>query len=237
MADQVTLTGTVQRIAVRWKTGRGVVVIDTDHGDAVRATGDIAHLSRGDKVQALGRMKHTTRWGDEFAARAIMPTDLLPALAEIELVIDKLAKPRPARGAVLGLVIVLGKQAAAVMAHNPFLPVVDPDREVKGWGYGSAAKYADVVGIPADAEVRAVAAVQHLWQRLADGSVVVSRDQLESRVATAAGIEADAARRWIDVVIAGRAVGTDGTASGCLESRRAGRAVHRGRRFARRMAA
>ena len=106
MADQVTLTGTVQRIAVRsGKTGRGVVVIDTDHGDAVRATGDIAHLSRGDKVQALGRMKHTTRWGDEFAARAIMPTDLLPALAEIELVIDKLAKPRPARGAVLGLVI------------------------------------------------------------------------------------------------------------------------------------
>ena len=137
MTDQVTLTGTVQRIAVRWKTGRGVVVIDTDHGDAVRATGDIAHLSRGDKVQALGRMKHTTRWGDEFAARAIMPTDLLPALAEIEQVIDRLAKPRPARGAVLGLVIVLGKQAAAVMAHNPFLPVVDPDREVKGWGYGS----------------------------------------------------------------------------------------------------
>ena len=201
MPDQVTLTGTVQRIAVRWKTGRGVVVIDTDHGDAVRATGDIAHLSRGDKVQALGRMKHTTRWGDEFAARAIMPTDLLPALAEIEQVIDRLAKPRPARGAVLGLVITLGKQAAAVMARNPFLPVVDPDREVKGWGYGSAAKYADVVGIPADAEVRAVAAVQHLWQRLADGSVVVSRDQLESRVATAAGIEADAARRWIDVVI------------------------------------
>ena len=46
-----------------------------------------------------------------------------------------------------------------------------------------------------------MAAVQHLWQRLADGSVVVSRDQLESRVATVAGIEADAARRWIDVVI------------------------------------
>ena len=63
-----------------------------------------------------------------------MPTDLLPALAEIEQVIDKLVKPRPARGAVLGLVIVLGKQAAAVMAHNPFLPVVDPDREVKGLG-------------------------------------------------------------------------------------------------------
>ena len=201
MPEQITINGTVQRIAVRWKTGRGVVVIDTDHGDAVRATGDIAHLSRGDKVQALGRMKYTTRWGDEFAARAIMPVTLLPALAEIEAVTDRFEPRRPARGAVLGLVIMLGKQAAAVMRANPFCPVVDPDREVSGWGYGSAAQYADLVGIPADAEVRAVAAVQHLWPRLADGSVVVSRDQLESRVATAAGIEADAARRWVDVVI------------------------------------
>ena len=88
------------------------------------------------------------------------------------------------------------------MASNPFLPVVDPDREVSGWGYGSAAQYADLVGIPADAEVRAVAAVQHLWQRLADGSVVVNRDQLESRIATAAGIDATAARLWVDVVVA-----------------------------------
>ena len=199
MPDQITLTGTVQSLR-RIRGDWGAVELRTDSG-TTRCTGDVAHLSRGDAVQALGRWRET-KWGREFAARAIMPTDLLPALAEIELVIDKLAKPRPARGAVLGLVITLGKQAAAVMAHNPFLPVVDPDREVKGWGYGSAAKYADVVGIPPDAEVRAVAAVQHLWQRLADGSVVVSRDQLESRVATAAGIEADAARRWIDVVIA-----------------------------------
>ena len=201
MPDQITITGTVTRIVTRWKTGRGVVEINNDLGGTVRAIGDVAHLSRGDKVQALGRTK-TDKWGEQFQARAIMPVALLPALAEIEAVTDRFQPRKPARSAVLGLVIRLGKQAAAVMANNPFLPVVDPDREVSGWGYGSAAKYADVVGIPADAEVRAVAAVQHLWQRLADGSVVVSRDQLESRVATAAGIEADAARRWIDVVIA-----------------------------------
>ena len=60
---------------------------------------------------------------------------------------------------MLGLPIKLGTEAAALMRENPFLPVVDPDREVKGWGYGSAAQYADLVGIPADDPVRAVAAI------------------------------------------------------------------------------
>ena len=46
-----------------------------------------------------------------------------------------------------------------------------------------------------------MAAVQHLWPGLAEGSVVVSRDQLESRVATAAGIDSTAARRWVDVAV------------------------------------
>ena len=198
MPDQVTLTGTVQSLRrIRGDWGACELRVD---GKSVRATGDVVHLSRGDTVQALGRWRET-KWGSEFQARAIMPVVLLPALAEIEAVTDRFEPRRPARGAILGLVIVLGKQAAKVMANNPFLPVVDPDREVSGWGYGSAAQYADLVGIPADAEVRATAAVTHLWPRLADGSVVVSRDQLESRIATAAGIEADASRRWVDVVI------------------------------------
>ena len=199
MPDQVTLTGTVQSLRrIRGDWGACELRVD---GKSVRATGDVVHLSRGDAVQALGRWRET-KWGSEFAARAIMPVTLLPALAEIEAVTDRFEPRRPARGAILGLVITLGKQAAAVMRANPFCPVVDPDREVSGWGYGSAAQYADLVGIPADAEVRATAAVTHLWPRLADGSVVVSRDQLESRIATAAGIDADAAHRWVDVVVA-----------------------------------
>lgn len=43
--------------------------------------------------------------------------------------------------------------------------------------------------------MRAVAAVQHLWPRLADGSVIVSRDQLELCVATDAGIDSSAVSR------------------------------------------
>lgn len=198
MADQVTLTGRVlatRRIRGEW----GALELATGAA-TVRATGDIAHLSKGDEVQALGRW-HETRYGREFKARAVLPVSLMPALKEIEAVTDRFQPRKPSRGAVLGLVIRLGSSAAATMARNPFLPVVDPDREVKGWGYGSAAQYADLVGIPADAEVRAVAAVEHLWQQLSDGSVVVSRDRLESRITTAAGIDATAARQWVDLVV------------------------------------
>ena len=103
----------------------------------------------------------------------------------------------------LGLVIRFGKDAAATMARNPFLPVVDKDRKVKGWDYGHAAQYADYVGIPAGAEVRATAAVRRLWPQLSDGSVVVSRDRLESRIAMAAGIDVTEAKRWVEVVVRG----------------------------------
>ena len=177
----------------------GVAELETDAG-SVRCTGDVAHLSRGDQVSALGHWR-TTKWGREFAAQAILPAVLIPALREIESVIDRFAPPRPSRDAVFGLVIRLGKDAAGVMARNPFLPVIDKDREVNGWDYKASAQYADQIGIPADAEMRAVASVQHLWPRLADGSVVVSRDQLESRVATAAGIDSTAARRWVEVAV------------------------------------
>ena len=159
MPDQITLTGTVQSLRrIRGDWGACELRVD---GKSVRATGDVVRLSRGDAVQALGRWRET-KWGSEFQARAIIPVVLLPALAEIEAVTDRFQPRRPARGAILGLVITLGKQAAKVMANNPFLPVVDPDREVSGWGYGSAAQYADLVGIPADAEVRATAAVTPL---------------------------------------------------------------------------
>ena len=200
MSEQVTLAGrvaTLRRLRGEW----GAVKLATDlHGD-VRCTGDMQHLSVGDDVQALGRWRET-KWGREFTARAIMPLGLAEALRQIEAVTDRFEPRRPARGAVLELVIRLGRDAAKVMQRNPFLPVVDEARQVKGWGYGSAAQYADLMGIPADAEVRAVAAVQHLWPQLSDGSVVVSRDRLESRVATAAGIDGTAARRWVDVVVA-----------------------------------
>ena len=198
MADQVTIAGRV--LTLRCLSGEwGVAEVETDD-TIVRCTGDVAHLSVGDVVQALGRFKET-RWGREFTARAILPDSLMDALAEIEAVTDRFQPRKPARGAVLGLVIRLGTDAAKTMKRNPFLPVVDEEHQAKGWGYGSAAQYADLVGIPADAEVRATAAVQHLWQHLADGSVVVSRDKLESRIATAAGIDAGAASRWVDVVI------------------------------------
>ena len=198
MPDQVTIAGrvlTLRRLRGEW----GAIELETEDA-TVRCTGDVAHLSVGDDVQALGRHK-VTRWGPEFTARAILPTGLVDALAEIEAVTDRFVPRKPSRGAVLGLVIRLGTGAAEVMQRNPFLPVVSEEHEVRGWGYGSAAQYADLVGIAADAEVRATAAVQHLWQQLADGSVVVSRDRLESRIATAAGIDAGAASRWVDVVI------------------------------------
>ena len=198
MADQVTIAGrvlTLRRLRGEW----GAIELKTEDA-TVRCTGDVAHLSIGDDVQVLGRHK-VTRWGPEFTARAILPTGLVDALGEIEAVTDRFVPRKPSRGAVLGLVIRLGTGAAEVMQRNPFMPVVDEDHAVKGWGYGSAAQYADLVGIPADAEVRATAAVQHLWNQLADGSVVVSRDKLESRIATAAGIDAGAASRWVDVVI------------------------------------
>ena len=201
MAEQVELRGTVlstRRIRGEW----GAAALDTGDGEA-RATGDIGHLSRGDDVVAVGRWV-ASKWdrsGREFRARAVMPVALMPALRDIEAVTDRFQPRRPARGAVLGLAIKLGAEAAAVMRENPFLPVVDPEREVKGWGYGSAAQYADLVGIPADDPVRAVAAVTHLWPQLADGSVVVSRDRLESRVTTAAGIDSTAARLWVDAVV------------------------------------
>ena len=198
MTDHVQITGRVltrRTIRGEW----GACELETDRG-GVRCTGDIGHLSRGDRVTALGRWRET-KWGREFAARAILPVALIPALEEIEAVTDRFQPRRPARGAVMGLVIRLGTDAAATMARNPFLPVVDPDREVKGWGYGSAAQYADLVGIAADDPVRATAAVQHLWPQLSDGSVVVSRDRLQSRIAAAAGIDATAARQWVDVVV------------------------------------
>lgn len=201
MADQIEIRGTVhsfRRLRGEW----GACEIATADRGTVRATGDIGHLSKGDEVQALGRMR-TTKWSPdgELLARAILPVALLPALAEIEAVTDRFLPRRPSRGAVLGLVIVLGKSAAAIMRENPFLPVVDDERAVKGWGYGSAAQYADLCGIPQDAEVRATAAVSHLWSQLADGSVVVSRDRLESRIAAAAGIDGSAAKRWVDIVV------------------------------------
>ena len=87
---------------------------------------------------------------------------LIPALREIKSVIDRFAPPRPSRAAVFGLVIRLGKAAADVMKRDPFRSV-DPDHKVHGWDYDHAAQYADLVGIPAGAEVRATAAVRHLW--------------------------------------------------------------------------
>ena len=141
----------------------GVAELETDDG-SVRCTGDVAHLSRGDQVSALGHWR-TTKWGQEFVAQAILPVVLIPALREIESVIDRFAPPRPSRAAVFGLVIRLGKAAADVMKRDPFRSV-DPDHKVSGWGYGHAAQYADLVGIPAGAEVRATAAVRHLWPQL-----------------------------------------------------------------------
>ena len=148
----------------------------------------------------MGRWK-TSRWGTEFSARAILPDELLPSLAEIEAVTDRFIPRKPARGAVLGLVIRLGKDAAATMARNPFLPVVSDEHAVRGWGYGSARQYADLIGIPQDDERRATAAVADIWPQLADGSVIVSRDRLESRIAMAAGLDAETAGRWVDRVI------------------------------------
>ena len=110
MADQITITGTVattRRIRGEW----GAAKLATDQYGDVRATGDVAHLSRGDEVQALGRWRDT-KYGREFQARAIMPTDLLPALAEIEAVTDRFQPRKPSRGAVLGLAIRLGSSAA-----------------------------------------------------------------------------------------------------------------------------
>ena len=176
----------------------GVAELETDDG-SVRCTGDVAHLSRGDQVSALGHWR-TTKWGQEFVAQAILPVVLIPALREIESVIDRFAPPRPSRAAVFGLVIRLGKAAADVMKRDPFRSV-DPDHKVSGWGYGHAAQYADLVGIPAGAEVRATAAVRHLWPQLSDGSVVVSRDRLESRIAMEAGIDGTEAKRWVEVAV------------------------------------
>ena len=113
-----------------------------------------------------------------------------------ESVIDRFAPPRPSRATVLvGLVIRFGKDAATTMARNPFLPVVDKNREVKGWDYGHAAQYADQVGIPAGAEVRVTTAMRRLWPQLSKGSVVVSRGRLESCIAKAAGIDVTEAKR------------------------------------------
>ena len=117
--------------------------------------------------------------------------------------IDRFAPPRPSRAAVFGLVIRLGKAAADVMKRDPFRSV-DPDHKVRGWGYGNAAQYADLVGIPAGAKVRATAAVRHLWKDLSDGSVVMSRDRLESRIVMAAGIDGTEAKRWVEVAIRDR---------------------------------
>ena len=61
-----------------------------------------------------------------------------------------------------------------------------------------------LVGIPAGAEVRATAAVRHLWPQLSDGSVVVSRAGLESRIAMEAGIDGTEAKRWVEVAIRDR---------------------------------
>ena len=177
----------------------GVAELETDDG-SVRCTGDVAHLSRGDRVSALGRWR-TTKWGQEFAAQAILPVVLIPPLREIQAVIDRFAPPRPSRATVLGLVIRFGKDAATTMARNPFLPVVDKNREVKGWDYGHAAQYADQVGIPAGAEVRVTMAMRRLWPQLSKGSVVVSRGRLESCIAKAAGIDVTEAKRWVEVVV------------------------------------
>lgn len=178
----------------------GIFEIETDDGGVTKCTGDIAHLSTGDRVTVLGRWR-TTKWGTEFTARVALPVELLPTLQQIEAVVDRFDR-RPARGAVLGLVIRLGRDAAATMERDPFLPVVSAEHQVRGWGYGSAAKYADLVEIPADDTRRATAAVIHMWPQLADGSVVVSRDRLESRISAAAGIDETAASKWVDTVIA-----------------------------------
>ena len=181
-----------------WGEEWGVAELETDDG-SVRCTGDVAHLSRGDQVSTLGHWR-TTKWGQEFVAQAILPVVLIPALREIESVIDRFAPPRPSRAAVFGLVIRLGKAAADVMKRDPFRSV-DPDHKVRRWDYGHAAQYADLVGIPAGAEVRATAAVRHLWPQLSDGSVVVSRAGLESRIAMEAGIDGTEAKRWVEVAV------------------------------------
>ena len=77
----------------------------------------MSHLSRGDDVVAVGRWV-VSKWhrsGKEFRARAVMPVALMPALRDIEAVTDRFQPRRPARGAVLGLAIKLGAEAAAVM--------------------------------------------------------------------------------------------------------------------------
>ena len=99
----------------------------------VRCTGDIGHLSRGDRVSAIGHWR-TTKWGREFAAQAILLAVLIQALREIDSVVDRFVSPRPSHSAVFGLVIRLGKDVAAVVALSPFLPVIDKERKVKGWG-------------------------------------------------------------------------------------------------------
>ena len=215
MPDQVTLTGRVlatRRIRGEW----GALELATGAA-TVRCTGDIAHLSKGDEVQALGRWvasKYDRIWtGVQGARRAA-------ARAAAGAGRDRGGdRSLPAAQAVTRRRARAGDPARQQRrgddeAHNPFLPVVDPDREVKGWGYGSAAQYADLVGIPADAEVRAVAAVEHLWQQLSDGSVVVSRDRLESRITTAAGIDAYGGAAVGGPGGARRAPGADGAASG-----------------------
>ena len=190
------ISGRVLDLKLLSKRRWGVAELETDDG-SVRCTGDVAHLSRGDQVSALGRWR-TTKWGREFVAQAILPAVLIPALREIKSVIDRFAPPRPSRDAVFGLVIRLGKAAAAVMKRDPFRSV-DPDHKVHGWDYDHAAQYADLVGIPAGAEVRATAAVRHLWPQ--DGSVVVSRAGLESRIAMEAGIDGTEAKRWVEVAV------------------------------------
>ena len=110
----------------------GVAELETEAG-LVRCTSDIGHLSRGDQVAAVGHWR-TTKWGREFAAQAILPAMLIQALQGIESVIDRFAPPRPSRAAVFRLVIRLGMDAPAIMARNPFLPVIDKEREVKGLG-------------------------------------------------------------------------------------------------------
>ena len=64
----------LRRLHKEW----GAVELETDDG-SVRCTGDVAPLSRGDQVSALGHWR-TTKWGREFAAQAILPVVLIPAL-------------------------------------------------------------------------------------------------------------------------------------------------------------
>ena len=49
--------------------------------------------------------------------------------------------------------------------------------------------------------------------------MVVSRDRLESRITTAAGIDATAARQWVDLVVRDGRLEPMGDASGCVARR------------------